>query len=68
MPEPTKHRFGWMVDEDTAKKFYAVLNYARKANIKANLTDNFIQMVELSYSKLPKGDQDLSNIHLDGME
>jgi hypothetical protein len=52
-----KHRFGFQVSSDIAQKFMAILVYKRRSDLKFNLSDNFVAMVELAYALLPEDAQ-----------
>lgn len=57
-------RFGFVVPEDTAKKFYAIWNHLRAQSIKTTMTDTFSAVIEGAYTVLPDEARNLSVINL----
>jgi hypothetical protein len=66
MTKNKNHRFGFMVPELVARKFYALLSVQRESNVKVSATKMFEFIVNMAFEALPpEAKQKLEGIHLE---
>jgi hypothetical protein len=61
---PEINRFGFVVNQKSAKKFYAIWEWMRKSRMKVSMTKVFEYMIDLAFASMPDEFQNLDQINI----